>query len=244
MNVTLYGYGVVGRAHAEVMRSLGHTVAVIDPRYSMNGERHDVSVIAVPTDSKDGKLDTSIAAEVLTRAKSHSRFAVMRSTLNVGDTERLESVSGLPLIFCPEFLTERTAYVDASSPSRVLVGVTKRSEDFAREAWLLMPSAPYMRQVSARTAELVKLASNAFYALKVSYANELYDAAGKLGLDYEEIRSALVAEPMCGATHWDALHAGYRGFGGKCLPKDTAALASTGDFATLDAALVVNARLR
>ncbi len=244
MDVTLYGYGVVGRAHAEAMRSLGHNVAVVDPKLGRDEAKHSVAVIAVPTDGSAGKLDTTLLTEVSKRAAEHASLLVIRSTLNIGDTAEIEQACGMATIYVPEFLTERRAFDDALNPSRVLVGLTEKSADWAETAECLCPGAAYKRRMPARAAELVKLASNAFYALKVSYANELHDLAATQGIDYELVRSALAAEPMCGAEHWDVWFGGYRGFGGKCLPKDTAALNAAGQLDTLTAALAVNRRLR
>ncbi len=88
----------------------------------------------------------------------------------------------------------------------------------------LLPRARFETVMPARAAELVKYASNAFLAVKVIFANELFDLCGALAADYADVRAGLAADGRIGASHLDVHDGGYRGYGGKCLPKDTMAL--------------------
>jgi UDPglucose 6-dehydrogenase len=77
----------------------------------------------------------------------------------------------------------------------------------------------------AVTAELAKYATNAFLALKVTFANQMADACSELGVDYAAFAQVLALDPRIGASHLAVPgHDGQRGFGGPCLPKDLAAL--------------------
>lgn len=76
----------------------------------------------------------------------------------------------------------------------------------------------------ARAAELAKLATNAHLALRVIWAEQLYDLCMVVGVDYEIVREAVAADPRIGASHLQVWHGGYRGYGGACLPKDVPAL--------------------
>jgi len=73
--------------------------------------------------------------------------------------------------------------------------------------------------MSARQAELLQLATNSFYALKVAFFNQLYD----IGLTQETL-TALADDPRIGKSHYEIVHKGYRGFGGACLVKDSRAM--------------------
>jgi UDP-glucose 6-dehydrogenase len=94
---------------------------------------------------------------------------------------------------------------------------------------LMMPAAPYERVLPVRAAELIKYFANVFYATTVSFVNQTYDLCQELGIDYELVRDAAAADPMMSSSHLEVWHRGYRGYGGKCLPKDTRALVTLAD---------------
>ena len=85
----------------------------------------------------------------------------------------------------------------------------------------MLPPAPYQAVLPASSAELAKLLTNSMLALQVIFANEVYDLTSALGLDYEDVRQALAADPRLGSSHLNVFDGGYRGYAGKCLPKDT-----------------------
>lgn len=89
---------------------------------------------------------------------------------------------------------------------------------------IVMPGTT--RRLDADVAEVAKLMSNSFYALKVAFCNQLYDACREADIDYSEVRRCAEADPWIGGHHLNVWHKGARGFGGKCLPKDTRALAA------------------
>ncbi|MBU1629721.1 hypothetical protein KKD88_01445, partial [Patescibacteria group bacterium] len=88
--------------------------------------------------------------------------------------------------------------------------------------------APFEKIVPAKDAEMVKYFGNAFYALKVAYANQMYDLCQRMGVEYDTVKECAKAEPMIVGdqrnTHLEIFHKGYRGYGGKCLPKDARAI--------------------
>jgi UDPglucose 6-dehydrogenase len=129
------------------------------------------------------------------------------------------------LYFNPEFLREKTALADFLNPDRQIVGYGREDRrEVAKEILRLMPRAPYEAVMPATEAELVKTATNSFLALKLMFANELYDLADALGVDYEVVRGGLAADQRIGGSHMSVMEGGYRGYGGKCLPKDTMGL--------------------
>jgi UDPglucose 6-dehydrogenase len=132
-----------------------------------------------------------------------------------------------PLLYTPEFLTEKTALEDELFPTRHIIGTTSKSAHLAPQILELLAEPDYYAIVSARVAEVIKLATNAFYATKVTFFNQVYDLCDGLGVDYEMVRASMAMDMMTAAEHLDVHHNGYRGFGGKCLPKDTLALLVT-----------------
>jgi len=74
--------------------------------------------------------------------------------------------------------------------------------------------------MSPAEAEIVKVSINTFYAMKVTYANTVYDLCSTHGADYEQVRRAMESDRFIAPNHLDVKHKGYRGYGGKCLPKD------------------------
>jgi UDPglucose 6-dehydrogenase len=93
-----------------------------------------------------------------------------------------------------------------------------------REAGVLRKDQTF--QVTPTQAELVKYSKNTFYALKVIFANQMYDICEALGEDWNAVREIITAEQAqpIGASHLDPIFGLNRGFGGKCLPKDSNAL--------------------
>ncbi len=87
-----------------------------------------------------------------------------------------------------------------------------------------LPPAAQSHLCVVELAEACKLFANAFYALKVSYANQFYDYCERAGIEYDHVRILANGDPMMAPFHLDVSQDGYRGFAGKCLPKDTTAL--------------------
>lgn len=179
-------------------------------------------------------------------------IVVIRSTAPPGSTALLQSACPkLTLCFMPEFLSEDTAEQDFLRPSRLVIGFAEFTQRHrAQEVFDLLPSehdCPLLIMHSTE-AELAKYFANAFYATKVAFANQMFDMADVLGANYERIRQAAEADPMCGPSHLDVHHKGYRGYGGKCLPKDVQALLAAAETAgtpltTLQAASYYNSAL-
>ena len=102
----------------------------------------------------------------------------------------------------------------------------------------MLPSAPYKKILPAAAAELVKYAINTFYATKVVFGNMLYDLACSLGADYSQVKEAFVSDKRIADSHFDVFAGGYRGYGGKCLPKDLLALVELGKKKGVDVGLL------
>lgn len=226
--IAIIGTGYVGGALDRYLKTRGIQAGLFDPPKGY----HDVNVltdaevvfIAVPTPfyiDGEGFDDTYVRA-ALNTIPVGNKVVVLKSTLQPGTTERLQiDFPQYRILNNPEFLTQDRAERDMQFPNRQIVGYTAKSKVDADYVMALLPRAPFERIMPATAAETVKCVTNSFYATKVAFANQLYDLCQRSGVNYEDLKDCIQAEPwMGGDMHWEVIHRGYRGYGGKCLPKD------------------------
>jgi UDPglucose 6-dehydrogenase len=185
---------------------------------------------------KSPSADTADLAQVNTALDSlipHLRpgsLIVGKSTVPVGTAERLRSrlaESGASLVWNPEFLREGYAVADTLRPDRIVVGAAEPADAerlaalYAPQIWAGTP----LLVTDFATAELVKVAANAFLATKISFINAMADLCEATGADVEALATAIGHDDRIGAKF---LRAGI-GFGGGCLPKDLRAFIARGD---------------
>jgi UDPglucose 6-dehydrogenase len=185
----------------------------------------------------DGEADLQYVESVARSVAEHIngyKLIVQKSTVPVGTGRRIhtiierESTGEHPFDVAsnPEFLREGSAIEDFMRPNRIVIGTwTKRAEDLLSEIYqpLYLNEAPLVK-TRVETAELIKYASNAFLATKISFINEMANLCELVGADVKEVARAMGLDRRIGAKF---LHAGA-GYGGSCFPKDTEALAHTG----------------
>jgi UDPglucose 6-dehydrogenase len=253
VRIGIIGDGVVGGALRAWFESRHTPVHSYDPPKGLRDrdgiDAADIVFVCVPTPYEAGRgFDHSYLLDAMASIAGE-RLVVIKSTVLPGTTDQLQRrFPQHRLMFNPEFLREASAVDDMARPDRQIVGVTLQSEAGAEAVLNLLPPAPFMRVCAAREAEMAKYIANSFLAIKVSFANEAFDLCERLGIDYAVTRDIVAADPRIGASHFDVLADGYRGYGGKCLPKDSKALldlaAHVGvEMDVLRAADAVNARI-
>ncbi len=184
-----------------------------------------VAVGTPPTYSGDADL-SAVHAVVDSIPASDRHALVMKSTVPCGTGASLKRVfaeqgkEGLGYVSCPEFLKEGSAVKDFMHPDRVVVGDGGGSWAGDAVIDLYAPlNAPLVR-TDVASAEMVKLASNAFLATKISFINEIANVCEETGADVVEVARGMGLDERIGAKF---LQAGI-GFGGSCFPKDVDAL--------------------
>jgi len=147
---------------------------------------------------------------------------VMKSTVPVGTGASIvRDVDRLAYVSCPEFLKEGSAIADFMSPDRVVVGAASEHA-WAAEAVVAVyePLGGELVRTDVASAEMVKLASNAFLATKISFINEIANVCDEVGADVAEVARGMGLDERIGSAF---LRAGL-GWGGSCFPKDVSAL--------------------
>jgi UDPglucose 6-dehydrogenase len=183
-----------------------------------------VAVGTPPTYSGDADL-SAVHAVVDAMPASDRHALVMKSTVPVGTGASIKRAfaqrgkDGFRYVSCPEFLKEGTALPDFRNPDRVVVG---DDGDWAGDAVvdLYAPLGAPLVRTDIASAEMVKLASNAFLATKISFINEIANVCEETGADVLEVARGMGLDARIGQAF---LRPGI-GYGGSCFPKDVSAL--------------------
>lgn len=241
----MFGGGVLGGA----MKKHFPEAKIYDKYHSADPlaevKAQDVIFICVPTPYTTGKgFDPTELDDVFSNlADLQDKIVVIRSTVLPGTTaEYQKKYPALKILFNPEFLTEATSEQDFLHPDKQLVGYTPQSRAVAEEVLNLLPGAPYKKVLPSGEAEMVKYMVNCFYAVKVTFANQIYDICVAAGLNYETVKEAFAADKRVVNQHLEIFHKGYRGFGGKCLRKDIYSLIDFAEKLKVDPALLKAAK--
>ena len=241
MNIGIIGTGIVGEALRRYYSNklhAGELLCTYDIKDSDNSgllainDCCNVVFVCVGTPyAGEGKgLDCSAVYDAVDKLQG-LKTVIIKSTVNPGVTDEIQAVYPQhKIFFVPEFLSEDSAAQDYASPKRIqVVGVSVPISDSLNDCGygheyiddhigFALPSSKY-RGMPAKQAELLKLATNSFYALKVAFANQMYD----LGIEQSTL-NVMADDPWIGDSHFGVMHKGYRGFGGPCLIKDLCAL--------------------
>lgn len=191
----------------------------------------DFVFICVGTPSGvDGEADlryVRMAAETIAETMDHPLIVVNKSTVPVGTGDWVADIISrkqptpidFAVVSCPEFLKEGSAIADFMAADRVVLG-SLNADAAEKVAQLHLPLRAPILVTDLRTAEMIKYASNAFLATRISFINEIATICEKLGADVREVAAGMGYDKRIG-PHF--LNAGL-GYGGSCFPKDVKAL--------------------
>jgi UDPglucose 6-dehydrogenase len=197
----------------------------------------EVVLICVGTPSRrgDGHADLSFvyaAAKEIAESITNYTVVVTKSTVPIGTGDEVERIireirpdAQFAVVSNPEFLREGAAIRDFKLPDRIIVGTTDaRAREAIADLYrpLYINSSPILF-TDRRTAELIKYATNAFLATKITFINEIADLCEKVDADVQQVAKGIGLDNRIGSKF---LHAGP-GFGGSCIPKDILALIKT-----------------
>jgi UDPglucose 6-dehydrogenase len=240
-NSIVIGKGMVGKA---TMHELGITKYI--SKSSRNVEDEDLGkfkyyFLCLPTPTIKGEQDDSLIREWVVKIVKVNDNAVfiIRSTVLPSFCQSAEGL--VKLVHVPEFLTEKTWKEDSEWPDIVVIGADdeKLRTEVAGIFKARHKGATFFL-VDTVTSELIKYAINTFYALKVVFANQIYDYAQQIGANYETIKKVMYARKWIGKNHLDVFHNNKRGAGGKCLKKDLEAFAEASGLSILKVANYLN----
>ncbi len=180
-----------------------------------------VCVDTPPTYSGDADL-SRVRAVVDELGGGGEHVLVMKSTVPAGTGDSISrELPGAAYVSCPEFLKEGSAVADFMHPDRVVIGSTPGDREAAAAvAEIYSPLGAQIVHTDLASAEMIKLASNAFLATKISFINEIANVCEEVGADVEEVARGMGLDQRIGPSF---LRAGI-GYGGSCFPKDVSAL--------------------
>ncbi len=199
--------------------------------------------VGTPSDAL-GKADLTYVADAARQIGAHATghtVIVNKSTMPIGSVEYVSGIlaehassgSTFDVVSNPEFLREGAALHDVLNPSRIVIGASCQAAADRVAGLYASLSAPIL-MTDPRTAEMIKYASNAFLATKISFINEVSNICEQLGADSTVVAQGMGLDDRIGARF---LQPGV-GFGGSCFPKDVRALAAMAREAGLDSSML------
>jgi nucleotide sugar dehydrogenase len=234
-NVNFCTYDVLKKDEPKAIHNFDNLQELVE--HSELSNEHNVYFICVPTPPKEetGECDTTIVEHVMNQLYNKCKrptSVIIKSTVKPGTSRQLLNKFGsrLNIVFCPEFLKEKTFQEDMYNANFCLLGLSC-DDNLKSLVSDTMKSLYKHKQIdiickSYEECELFKYTINVYLAVKVWYFNEISEVCDQMGVKYNDLKSLFHLEPRIGESHIDAPgHDGFYGFGGKCLPKETLALA-------------------
>lgn len=233
MKIGIAGLGIVGSAVKYGFEKLGHKVIGHDIKDGTNLEDlldSEVVYLCLPTpQGEDGHCDISIIEDVaaeLLDDHAYGGIVAIKSTVTPGTTVKLqERFMTEKICHVPEFLRERAAIIDFTDNHDVCVIGTESDDVFekVKESHGYYPKQ--FIKLSPTEAEISKYFNNIYNATLITFANAFYELCQASGADYTKVKNAMVQRDHIHNKYLDC-NDNLRGFGGMCLPKDTAAISA------------------
>ena len=243
-NIGIVGNGFVGKAVKESFKKYFNVFVFDLDKNKANiatleelVKKCKIIFLCLPTPmEKDGSCHLGILEETLGKIDdwcdesefygSEQRTIVIKSTIQPGTTENWnKKYRRIDIAFNPEFLTEANSIEDFKNQNRIIIGASRKVGAKIKSIYSkVFPKVPIIK-TSATIAEMIKYFTNCFLAMKVSYANEIYQICEKLDIDYDKVVEYAIRDERIGASHLNVPGPdGDFGFGGHCFPKDLNAL--------------------
>lgn len=213
MKILLIGYGNIGQKifHEDIEPFIkDNEINIYDtnPKYNkinyfinpsqIKKQHFNIIYITVPTNTINHKCDTSIVEEVLKQYSSFTDVILLKSTVPVGFTEKMNKIYH-NIIFSPEF--KSTTQFGSKENFLILGGNKKLSKTIAKFYKKIKPADFKIRYTDSTTAEMVKYMENCFLAMKVTFCNEFADHCNKIGIDYDELRDLFLLDERINPSH-------------------------------------------
>ena len=230
-----YKVAIIGKGHVgSCMLELFPDAYVYDEPLGIGTREEantcDIAFVCVPTPKgTDGVCDTSIVRDVLEWLDTD--VIVLRSTVPVGFTDVMKYELNKSIVFQPEYYGETTAHPFADPHNRNWITLGGYEVDVTKVVELyqsVFTSEIIINIVSPTVAEMAKYMENSFFATKVIFCNQFYDLCLAMDVDYNQVRETWLLDPRIGRSH-TFVYPDNQGYGGACLPKDTAAIIHQGD---------------
>jgi nucleotide sugar dehydrogenase len=252
MKIAIIGYGYVGKAMYELFKD-HYDMCVYDPAFKhvphITEDKDeinscDLGVICVPTPrGENGECDISIVNSVMEWLDTP--LILLKSTVEIGTTRQICNQYAKNIVFSPEYCGESSYWTPydfhteiVETPFFIFGGFP---EDISKMVDIFMPvCGPTKKYVQCRfeEAELAKYMENSFYATKIAFCYEMYEICHETGIDWNTVRELWLLDPRINPMHTSVFHENDYPFSGKCLPKDTSALAKFAEKMEYDANLL------
>lgn len=191
-----------------------------------------VGTPSLPSGDADLSAVFSAAKSISENLAGEEKIIVVKSTVPVGTTEKVEKIVNQPVAFVPEFLREGTALADTMHPDRIVIGTkSEKAQKILMD--LHQPIKGEFVLTNIASAEMIKYASNSLLATKISFANAIAFLCEKVGADAVKVLDGVGLDKRLGRNF---LFPGV-GYGGSCFPKDVKALNSMFKKAKIDVSL-------
>lgn len=224
----ILGYGFVGKAtHMGLLNNCPVSIFDLLLDTTINDLRDSTCVfVCIPTSTMN---DIAKMIDVLVALKqiNQSCLIVIRSTVPIGVSRKIQQEIADKIIYMPEFLRERFWNVDCFKRPIIVA----HDDDLQLPTWL---TSQDIIKCSLEEAEILKMFSNNYAAIRIAFANVFYDLSQSMGADYDTVKN-MFFKIQHDQTYMEVPgHDGTRGFGGKCLPKDLDFLIDTLDAHNID----------
>jgi UDPglucose 6-dehydrogenase len=240
--IGIAGMGTVGTAVYHAFSSVFPNIVCYD-KYKEQGEIKDLYdcqyiFMCLP----DVTIVERVANKIVSDTGREDIVFIVKTTMPIGATDKLQTIYGNNWCFNPEFLTDRTANQDFMNQDRIILGgdpygmsVADEVEELYRHRFRHVP----ILKTTHKTAEFVKLMTNMYFMTKITFMNEMFDMARAEGLPWDSVVKLFSTDSRINYSHLDVPGPdGKQGFGGKCFPANIEELLRFIEFRGHDSELI------